>query len=159
MGVVKTHVEAFSPVPAHKMFKGFFLSLLTIVPQLLPQYFKSVEILSGDGGVGSVFTVKLAELGNVTRMTQRVDIVDKEKMIFQYTIIDGDIRLGILDTIICHFEVRPTHGGCIVTKSVAYIPKNYSDEIPKWGVEQANMISLLILRSVESHILANPKKY
>lgn len=60
MGVQKTVVEAPSSVSAEKMYKGFLLDMDTVFPKVLPQLIKSVEILEGDGGVG---TIKLVHLG------------------------------------------------------------------------------------------------
>ena len=54
MGVQKTEVEAPSTVSAEKMYQGFLLDMDTVFPKVLPQLIKSVEILEGDGGVGTV---------------------------------------------------------------------------------------------------------
>ncbi|MGV7411894.1 hypothetical protein PJJ87_29245, partial [Mycobacterium kansasii] len=75
---MKSHVEASSPVSAEKLYKGFFLGIDTLVPQLLPQYFKNTEFICGDGGVGTVKKITLGELGDITSMTQRVDVIETE---------------------------------------------------------------------------------
>lgn len=53
-------MEIPSSIPAPRMFKAFVLDGDNLIPKVLPQAIKSVEILEGDGGVG---TVKLTTFG------------------------------------------------------------------------------------------------
>lgn len=63
MGIQKTEVEVTSTVPADKLFKGLLVDIDTVLPKAFPPAMKGVEILEGDGGVG---TVKLITLGEGT---------------------------------------------------------------------------------------------
>lgn len=64
MGTITTNVEVESSVPAQTMYKGFLLDMDNIIPKILPQAIQSLEIISGDGGVG---TIKKITLGEGTR--------------------------------------------------------------------------------------------
>ena len=51
--------EMTSPIPPARLFKAAILDD-TLLPKILPQAIKSVEILEGDGGAG---TIKLSKFG------------------------------------------------------------------------------------------------
>ncbi|KAL0414213.1 UNVERIFIED_CONTAM: Major strawberry allergen Fra a 1-3 [Sesamum radiatum] len=52
MVAITYDTEIPSPIPAAKMFKALVLDADTLIPKIVPQAIKSVEILEGDGGVG-----------------------------------------------------------------------------------------------------------
>lgn len=60
MGVTTIDMDVPCSIPAAKLFKAFILDADTLIPKVVPQAIKSVEILEGDGGVG---TVKLVTFG------------------------------------------------------------------------------------------------
>eukprot|EP00257_Ricinus_communis_P025319 XP_025012733.1 major pollen allergen Que a 1-like [Ricinus communis] len=51
MAVVTHESEIATAIPAAKMFKVFVLEADSIIPKILPQVIKSVEILEGNGGL------------------------------------------------------------------------------------------------------------
>lgn len=61
MGVQKTQAEAPSSVPAEKLYKGSFLDMDTVVPKAYPQGIKSIKIIEGDGGVGTIKHITLGD--------------------------------------------------------------------------------------------------
>lgn len=60
MGVVTYDSEITSSIPPAKMFKAAVLDADNLIPKVLPQAIKSVEVLEGDGGPG---TIKLITFG------------------------------------------------------------------------------------------------
>ncbi|CAA2997240.1 major allergen Pru ar 1-like [Olea europaea subsp. europaea] len=60
MGVITYDHEITSSIPPSKMFKAFIVDADNLIPKVLPQAIKNVEILEGYGGVG---TVKLITFG------------------------------------------------------------------------------------------------
>ena len=60
MGVITYDMELASPIPPAKLFKAFVLDADTLIPKIMTQAIKSVEILEGDGGPG---TIKLTTFG------------------------------------------------------------------------------------------------
>lgn len=61
MGVIKITQEFTSQIARERVFKALVLESNTILPKLLPQSFKSIDILQGDGGVGSIEQVNFTE--------------------------------------------------------------------------------------------------
>uniref|UniRef100_A0A164SJ82 Bet v I/Major latex protein domain-containing protein n=1 Tax=Daucus carota subsp. sativus TaxID=79200 RepID=A0A164SJ82_DAUCS len=64
MGVLTFTEEVASSLPAGKLYKGFFLDIDTILPKILPDFIKSIEI-EGDGGVGTIKNVTLAAVNKL----------------------------------------------------------------------------------------------
>ena len=61
MAVVTVSQEITSPVAAPRLFKAMALERHILIPKLLPHAFKSVEVVEGDGGVGTVTKTTFAE--------------------------------------------------------------------------------------------------
>lgn len=59
MGVIRFEKEAPAAVAPSRMFKAFVDSH-NLLPKIVPQAFKSIDILQGDGGVGTVKLLKFA---------------------------------------------------------------------------------------------------
>lgn len=87
-------------------------------------------------------------------MTQRIDKIDAEALTFSYSVIGGDILLGKLESIVNHFKVVPTEGGCIVKITTVYNPIGDA-VIPEENIKEAGEQSGLIFKAVEGYILAN----
>ena len=154
MGIQKTEVEAPSTVSAEKMYKGFLLDMDTVYPKVLPQLIKSVEILEGDGGVGTVKLVHLGEATEYTNMKQRVDKIDKAGLAYTYSTIGGDILLEGLESVVNEFVVVPTDGGCIVKNTTIYHTKGDA-VVPEDKIKEATEKSGQAFKAVEAYLLAN----
>ncbi|XP_017216798.1 pathogenesis-related protein 2 [Daucus carota subsp. sativus] len=153
MGVLTFTEEVASSLPAGKLYKGFFLDIDTILPKILPDFIKSIEI-EGDGGVGTIKNVTLAAGLKVVSMKQRVDVIDKEALAFTYSVIGGDILLGKLESIVNQFTVVPTGEGCLLKMTTIYNP--IGDEvIPQENIKEAAEESAKLFKAVEAYILAN----
>lgn len=61
MGVITYTEDVTSPVPAAKMFKGLILDADKLIPKLMPQAIKSIELVEGEGGPGSITQINFAE--------------------------------------------------------------------------------------------------
>lgn len=61
MGILTKDLEITSPVPPAKMFQAFCLQSDELFPKVLPQAFKSIELVEGDGGAGSIKKITFAE--------------------------------------------------------------------------------------------------
>lgn len=61
MGVIKITQEFTSPIARERIFKALVLESNVVLPKLLPQTFKSINLLKGDGGVGSIEQVNFTE--------------------------------------------------------------------------------------------------
>lgn len=61
MGITKVTQEFPSPIAPGRAFRALILESNTLIPKLLPQFIKSVDLLQGDGGVGSIEQVNFTE--------------------------------------------------------------------------------------------------
>ncbi|PKI36896.1 hypothetical protein CRG98_042711, partial [Punica granatum] len=78
-------MEISSKIPPVRMFKAFVLDADAVIPKILPQAIKSVEVLEGDGGAG---TIKLITLGEVCKNTSKYYTVG------EVTIMEDQIKAG-----------------------------------------------------------------
>ncbi|KAJ9546498.1 hypothetical protein OSB04_019041 [Centaurea solstitialis] len=117
MGVTIYDMEVETKVPAGKLFQSFILDGDNLIPKVAPQAMKSVEILEGDGGVG---TIKL--------------------ITFAY-IIEGDVLVDPLESISYQIKLVSTdEGGCILKLKSIYTCKGdvkIDEEDIKKGKEKA----------------------
>lgn len=56
MAVITVELEVASSYPASKLFK-VFSEFDTLAPKLEPETYKAVDIIQGDGGVGTIKTI------------------------------------------------------------------------------------------------------
>ncbi|KAL0315005.1 UNVERIFIED_CONTAM: Major strawberry allergen Fra a 1-3 [Sesamum calycinum] len=73
MGAITYDIEIPSSIPAAKMFKAVVLDADTLIPKIMPQAIKSIEILEGDGGVGTVKIIHFSEGSPYKSAKHRVD--------------------------------------------------------------------------------------
>lgn len=61
MGVTSFTQEFTCPIAPDRMFKALIVDSKTLIPNLLPQFIKSVDLVQGDGGAGSIEQVNFTE--------------------------------------------------------------------------------------------------
>lgn len=61
MGVTTFSDEYTSPIAPSRIFKASIVDSHNLIPKLLPQAIKSIEITQGDGGAGSIKQINFAE--------------------------------------------------------------------------------------------------
>ena len=61
MGVFTYTEEHTTPIPLARAFKAMILDADKLMPKLVPQAFKSIEVIQGDGGAGSIKQINFAE--------------------------------------------------------------------------------------------------
>lgn len=92
-------------------------------------------------------------------LKHRTDALDKEKMIYSYTLIEGDELVDRIEAINYEIKFQETpDGGCIGTKVTKYYVKagtKIVEEDTKPGKEKA----MAVFKAVEAYLLANPTAY
>ncbi|KAL0456916.1 UNVERIFIED_CONTAM: Major allergen Pru ar 1 [Sesamum latifolium] len=130
MGAITYDIEIPSSIPAAKMFKAVVLDADTLIPKIMPQAIKNVEILEGDGGVGT----------NLTH---------------SYTIVEGDALAGVLESITYHVKIVPTEdGGCICKNRSIYHTKG-DVEINEEKIKEGKEKALAMFKAIEAYLQAN----
>ena len=61
MGVFTYEDEVTCSIPQSKMFKAGILDSDNLIPKIMPQTIKYVEILQGDGGPGTIKKIHFGE--------------------------------------------------------------------------------------------------
>ncbi|GFZ13935.1 hypothetical protein Acr_24g0001250 [Actinidia rufa] len=156
MGVITYDMEIPSSIPPAKMFKAFVLDGDTLIPKILPQAIKNVEILEGDGGAGTIKHITFGEGSAYKSVKQRVDAIDKENFTYSYTVIEGDVLMGTFESISYHIKiVASPDGGSICKNRSIYNTKadaQVTEEEIKSGKEKASGM----FKALEAYLLANP---
>ncbi|GMP56999.1 hypothetical protein CsSME_00021261 [Camellia sinensis var. sinensis] len=131
MGVVTITEEYALPIPPARAFKALILDGDNLIPKLLPQAFKSIVVIQGDGGAGSI----------------------------KYTLIEGDLLMGKFEKICYEMELVPTLDGGSISKSTSkYYPLGdlvLNEEEIKAGMDKAGGM----FKVVEDYLIQNPDAY
>lgn len=61
MGIFTFTDELTSPVAPSRIFKASIVDSHNLIPKLLPHAVKSIELLKGDGGAGSIKQINFTE--------------------------------------------------------------------------------------------------
>ncbi|KAK4786682.1 hypothetical protein SAY86_010515 [Trapa natans] len=160
MGVVTYSMEVCTSIPPARMFKAFVLDD-NLIPTVLPQAIKRVEIVEGDGGAGTIKLVHFGDASSFKMVKHRVEELDKEKLTYSYTIIEGDALMGTLEKIENELKFEDGAGcncGCICRSTSKYHTLegvDIKEEDVKAGKEKA----MGMFKAIEAYLLANPDAY
>ena len=156
MVAITYDIEIPSSVPAAKMFKAVVLDSDTLIPKIMPQAIKNVEILEGDGGVGTVKLIHFGEGSQYKSVKHRVDAIDKDNLTHSYSIIEGDALMGAVESITYHVKIVPTEdGGCICKNRSIYQIKGDA-EISEEKIKEGKEKALAMFKAIEAYLHANP---
>ena len=61
MSVFIYEMEVITKIPAAKLFNAVILNGDTLLPKIIPQAIKNVELIEGDGGPGSIKKITFGE--------------------------------------------------------------------------------------------------
>ncbi|XP_034685160.1 major allergen Pru ar 1-like [Vitis riparia] len=156
MGVVTYTDELTSPVPAPRLFKALILEADSLLPKVVPQAIKSIETVEGNGGPGTIKQLNFAEGSQFKYVKHRIDELDKEKMIYKYTLIEGDALMDKIEYISYEisFEASPD-GGC-KSKNVSEYHTKPGVEIKEEEIKDGKEKAAAVFKAVEAYLLANP---
>ncbi|KAL6339948.1 hypothetical protein AAG906_035039 [Vitis piasezkii] len=156
MGVVSFAQESESPVAPGRLFKALILDSHNLCPKLMPQSIKSIDIIQGDGGVG---TIKQTNFTRGIHIKHRIDEVDNEKCRCKFTLIEGDVMGEKLRSAAYEIEFMDDgEGGSICRMLSEYETVGdvvFRDEDIEEGKEKATEL----FKPVEAFLLANPDAY
>jgi hypothetical protein len=113
MGVITYTDEYTSPIPPARLFKALVIDAHILIPKLLPQAVKSIEIIQGDGGAGSIRQITFAEGSQFSTVKNRIDELNEKTYFYKYTVIEGDALADKLELIVheVQFEATAEGGG------------------------------------------------
>ncbi|KAH6757679.1 hypothetical protein C2S53_020875 [Perilla frutescens var. hirtella] len=156
MVAITYDIEIPSSIPATKMYKAVVLDADTLIPKIMPQAIKKVEILEGDGGVGTVKLIHFGEGSQYKSAKHRVDAIDKENLTHTYSIVEGDALMDVVESITYHIKIVPTEdGGCICKNRSIYNTKG-DIEISQEKIKEGKEKALAMFKAIEAYLHANP---
>ncbi|XAR49659.1 hypothetical protein NMG60_11032925 [Bertholletia excelsa] len=149
-------MEITTSIPPPKLFKAFVLDADTLIPKIMPNAIKSVEILQGDGGPGTIKLTTFGEGSAYKYAKQKVDSIDKESFTYCYSIIEGDALGDAIESISYVVKICASpDGGSVCKNNSKYITKgdaNITEDQIKAGKEKASAM----FKAIEAYLLANP---
>ncbi|GLU08441.1 hypothetical protein SLE2022_253540 [Rubroshorea leprosula] len=159
MGVFTYESEIITSIPPAKMFKAFFLDGDKFIPKVVPQAIKSVEIIEGSGGPGTIKKVTFGEGSQLNYVKHKVEALDEENFVYSYSVIEGDALMNRLEKITYDVKLEASPDGGSICKSTS---KYYTlgdivinEEEIKAGKEKASGL----FKAAEAYLLANPDAY
>ncbi|GKB69015.1 root allergen protein-like protein [Tanacetum coccineum] len=87
MSVITREFEVSSSLPADKLFK-LCLDFDTIAPKIEPQAFKAIDLIKGDGGVGSIKRTTYGDAVPFTSAKYKIDAIDARNFSATYTVFE-----------------------------------------------------------------------
>ncbi|GER52225.1 major pollen allergen Aln g 1 [Striga asiatica] len=157
MGAFTYETSIVSQIPAAKMFNAGVVNADTLIPKIMPEAIKSVEILEGDGGVGTIKVIHFGENGPFKSVGKRVDAIDSDNLRYGYSIIGGDALGGMLESITYRVEVVPKEdGGCICKVTGTYHGKE-GVEVDEEKIKVGENKAVMMFKAIEGYLLANPE--
>ncbi|XP_059632439.1 major strawberry allergen Fra a 1.08-like [Cornus florida] len=159
MGVTTFTEEYTNTIAPARLFKASILDSHNLIPKLMPQAIKSIEI-QGNGGAGSIKQINFAEGYTLNYLKYRIDELNEETFTYNYTLIEGDESMDKqIESISYEVKLEPSPNGGTVSKMKSkYYTKGdveLSEEFIKAGKEKATGM----YKVVESYLLQNPEAY
>ncbi|KAG4210484.1 hypothetical protein ERO13_A02G052100v2 [Gossypium hirsutum] len=159
MGVFAKEAEVSTPLPPAKAFKGFAVDLDTLMPKVAPQSIKSVELLQGDGGPGTIKKNTFAEGYGFTYAKHRVDVLDKDNSLYTYVVIESDFFNNVVEKISYETKfVAAADGGTSIKITTTFYTIGDIQITPDLmlQIKEASEKLALVLKAIENYVLANP---
>ncbi|XP_021290867.1 pathogenesis-related protein STH-2-like isoform X1 [Herrania umbratica] len=159
MGVTSFTQEFTCPIAAARIFRALIIESNTLIPKLLPQFIKSVDVIQGDGGAGSIEQVNFTEATHFKYVKHRIDELDKENLICKYTMIEGDALGDKLECVAYEVKFETiSDGGCTCKMTSNYHTLG-EFEIKEEEIKAGKDKAMGIYKVVEAYLLENPTVY
>ncbi|XVF38794.1 hypothetical protein REPUB_Repub20aG0132600 [Reevesia pubescens] len=159
MGAFTYESEVVTAISPAKMFKACILDGDNLIPKIVPQAFKSVEYIQGNGEPGSIKKVTFGEGSQFNYMKEKVEALDKDNLIYSYSVIEGDALMNKLEKITYEAKLDPSPIGGSICKMTSKYYTIGDYEITEEGIKSGKEKALGILKAVEAYLLANPDAY
>ncbi|KAI7755475.1 hypothetical protein M8C21_024338 [Ambrosia artemisiifolia] len=154
MAVVSTEVEIVNSLPADKLFK-VIANFHTLAPKAVPQVYKSITTIEGDGGVGTIQSHVYGDGVPYTTSKQKFEVVDLNNFYVEYTVFEGDILSDYLDSITHRIKISPTADGASVYKHTTVFNCKGETKPTEEVLNQTNEGYKKVFKAIEAYILAN----
>ncbi|CAI9291931.1 root allergen protein [Lactuca sativa] len=158
MTLFNIDVEIQSTVPAPKLFKAYH-DFDKLAHKVDPETYKSVEIIKGDGGPGTVRNITFGDGLPFTSGKSKIDTIDEENLSLSYTIFEGDVLTDVLDSATHHVKFIPSADGGSTYKHTIVNKCKGDNKLTDDQVKLTKESFTKTFKAVEAHINANPNAY
>ncbi|RWR76480.1 major allergen Pru ar 1-like protein [Cinnamomum micranthum f. kanehirae] len=148
--------EKESVLSPSRLWMAGIRDALNLLPKIMPEVIASYQLLQGDGGVGSIRQLNFtpATFEAFTYVKDRVDIMDDEKHVFKYTVIEG----GEIGSKLKSYSSEIQSGGFLSKMTVEYDTINDS-LLPEEEVAKMKEGIMWMGKAMEAYLQANPDAY
>ncbi|KDP27868.1 hypothetical protein JCGZ_18948 [Jatropha curcas] len=153
MGFATYDMEISSPVPAAELFRAIVVDAETFLPKIFPQVIASHVTIEGDGGPG---TIKQINSSDGKYVKERTDAIDREKFMYAYTAIEGEVLANTFEKISYEFSFGASPDGGSICKSSTKYYSISDTEIKKEEIEARKQNALAMFKVIEEYLLENP---
>ncbi|KAL0388516.1 UNVERIFIED_CONTAM: Major allergen Pru ar 1 [Sesamum radiatum] len=151
--------EHSSPIPPSRIFKASIIDSHNLIPKLMPQAIRSINIVQGDGGAGTIKQINFAEGSPFKYVKYRIDELNEESLTYGYTLVEGDSLEDKLEKITYSVKFEQSADGgsiCKVTSKYYTVGEfTLKEEEVKSGKERV----LAMYKAVEAFLTQNPDAY
>ncbi|CAI9098670.1 OLC1v1035355C1 [Oldenlandia corymbosa var. corymbosa] len=159
MVVITYDHEVTSSISPARLFNAFIVNGDELIPKVLPQAVKSVEILQGDGGAGTIKVTTFGEGSQYKSVKHHVEELDKENYVYKYSIVEGDVLQDELEKISYEVHMVPSADrGSICKNKSTYFSKGNA-QISQDDIKAGKEKAITIFKAVEAYIIAHPELY
>ncbi|CAH2080513.1 unnamed protein product [Thlaspi arvense] len=117
------------------------------------------EDISSPVPASKLFKALILDGSQFKSVKHRVDLLDKEKMTYAYTMIEGDALMGILESISYEVKLEPSPTGGCIGKNISKYNTKPGIEIKEEDVKAGKEKAAALFKAVEAYLLANPDAY
>ncbi|XP_020271928.1 pathogenesis-related protein 1-like [Asparagus officinalis] len=147
-------------VSAGRLFKAAILDWHNLGPEIAPGVIVRANLVSGDGGVGSIRELNFTSSLPYRYLKERLDFIDHDKFECTSTLVEGGPLGTKFESASTHFKFDSTSDGatsCIVKVTAIY--KTLAGTPVSDDVTKSKEIVTGHLKAAEAYLLANPTAY
>ncbi|CAH9082598.1 unnamed protein product [Cuscuta epithymum] len=159
MGVTTYTDEVTTPIAAERLFKAFFVESNNLFPELLPGLIKSIKFIEGEGGAGTIKQIEYLEGGTWKNMKTKIDEFDVKNLVCKYSIFEGDMVGGELETISYDVKIEACGDGKCTCRTISKYHTKGDSVINEEEMKRGKEKSEAIFKAVEKHLVENPTIY
>ncbi|KAM7488348.1 hypothetical protein LguiB_025832 [Lonicera macranthoides] len=109
-----TDEYTFSDIPKSRLFKALALDSHNLIPKIIPEAIKSIQLSRGNGGAGTIKQINLAQ--GDTHVKYYVDALNEDECVYTYSLIEGDQLTDKLEKITYEVQFKTLENGGAVSK-------------------------------------------
>ncbi|KAJ4722086.1 Major allergen d 1 [Melia azedarach] len=159
MGVFTYELEVVTRIPPSRMFQALVLDGDNLIPKIVPETIKNVELIEGNGGPGSIKKITFGRGNQFNYVKHKVETLDKENLTYSYSVIEGDALMNTLEKITYETKISPSPDGGSICKSISKYHTIGGFEIKEEQIKAGKEKSSGFFKAIEAYLLENPDAY